>query len=128
MKLSERMRASIGGFYQLDEFADEVAQLEAELVKAQEKLEDTDAWFERCANRALDTTEPGRAYLARHKELEAENAAAFELLDVYEKENERLRDAIEERYQSKAVSRGDEPENWRLHTPPILLDALKEGS
>ena len=42
-----------------------------ELRIIETKLEDTDAWFERCANRALDTTEPGRAYLARHAALEA---------------------------------------------------------
>ena len=35
------------------------------------------------------------AMLNEHAQLEAENAAAFELLDVYEKENQRLREVAQ---------------------------------
>ena len=61
------------------------------------------------------------AMLNEHAQLEAENAAAFELLDVYEKENERLREI--EKLVRKVIS-------WIDYSGPSmdeLLDALKEG-
>ena len=60
------------------------------------------------------------------EQLEAENAAAFELLDVYEKENERLRDAIEAWVD--AHKSGYCTENY-LHctTSDGLRDALEDG-
>ena len=66
-------------------------------------------------------------------QLEAENAAAFELLDVYEKENERLRDGLLNiRRKAPAMENmgygdlcGEYDCCHDMHA--IAVDALKEG-
>ena len=73
----------------------------------------------------------------RIKQLEAENAAAFELLDVYEKENERLRELLDNSRkcirsvedQSVFGIGGEGMTHWYLSHELLnyIDDALKEG-
>jgi len=48
----------------------------------EEKLLDTATWFEQCADKALDTTEPGREYLARVRMMRIQNRQLRERMEA----------------------------------------------
>ena len=130
MKLSERMREYL---FRLSEvqpvthpevgWPDEVAQLEAELEQWRaEHQDETDPKIRpmtRMENAWMDAE-------GKIGSLEAENAAAFELLDVYEKENERLR-AVGERLRGYTASYSMTTYSKTAADAVDEWDALKEG-
>ena len=59
---------------QLETVRAALAQEIADCARLREELDAQYGWFERCASRALDTTEPGRKFLARLKMAEDEVA------------------------------------------------------
>ena len=150
MKLSERKRKDLRPtpagdcvYFWLDDIEELEkleTQFEAELKAVKndyERIKQLEAELEQWRAEHQDETDPKIRPMTRMENawmdaegkigsLEAENAAAFELLDVYEKENERLR-AVGERLRGYTASYSMTTYSKTAADAVDEWDALKEG-